>query len=186
MGTEPTSTPKLFLYSLPPKPPEPPGMLTPPLQIPGSIPFQWEEAPGIPRASSLDLSKPKSSTVRCLDLPNNVLDGPYVGRSMSRGESENVESGRVDKREKGGYFGSWRWGTGKENRKIRGGSFDFWDSDRDGGKGQEENCKVKITRVRRKGSLSSLSSYSSAHLWKSFMKTLSKSSRGESKQANKI
>ncbi|KAK6936675.1 hypothetical protein RJ641_033705 [Dillenia turbinata] len=182
MGTEansePTSTPKLFLFSLPPKPPDPPGTLTPPLQIPGSVPFEWEEAPGIPRASSLDLPKPKSDTIRSLDLPprlleakitnfpspNNVLDGPYVGRAMSQGESENVESGRVDKREKGGYFGSWRWGTGKENKKIRGGSFDFSDSNRDGGS-REKTCKVKITRVRRKGSILSLSSYSSSHLW---------------------
>lgn len=58
---EGTTTPKLSLSSFPWKPPETPGMVTPPLYAAGSIPFQWEEAPGKPRPSCTGDSKPPSA-----------------------------------------------------------------------------------------------------------------------------
>lgn len=60
-GEEEDATPKLSLFSLPKKPPELPGMVTPPLQTAVSVPFQWEEAPGRPRPSCTRDSKPPSA-----------------------------------------------------------------------------------------------------------------------------
>ncbi|OVA08233.1 Protein of unknown function DUF688 [Macleaya cordata] len=143
---EASSTPKLSLFSLPMnQSPEPPGMLTPPLRPPASVPFLWEEAPGKPRTSD----KPRSDTARCLELPprlltevkitnlpspTTVLEGPYiVGRSSSYSASfsrlESTERGQLvlghSKRENykergggGGYFGSWGKRTFKGNGQI--------------------------------------------------------------------
>lgn len=85
-------------------------MPTPPLQTSVSVPFQWEEAPGKPRATvtlaapSITTTPPpaKYKSARCLDLPprlltmnhdtakstilpspTTVLDGPFVDRSVS-------------------------------------------------------------------------------------------------------
>ncbi|VVB15767.1 unnamed protein product [Arabis nemorensis] len=85
---------------------ETPGLATPPVNIAGSVPFLWEEAPGKPRSS---LRKPsrsnqigdKRGVARCLELPprleackssmttanepspTTVLDGPYDLRCRS-------------------------------------------------------------------------------------------------------
>ncbi|PKA45746.1 hypothetical protein AXF42_Ash011087 [Apostasia shenzhenica] len=45
----PDSTPPRLVYHFPANRPEPAGMQTPPLRLPGSVPFLWEEAPGKPR-----------------------------------------------------------------------------------------------------------------------------------------
>ncbi|KFK26907.1 hypothetical protein AALP_AA8G309100 [Arabis alpina] len=99
------STPKLPLFSYPMnRAYETPGLATPPVNIAGSVPFLWEEAPGKPRSS---LRKPsrsnqigeKRGVVRCLELPprleackastvnepspTTVLDGPYDLRRRS-------------------------------------------------------------------------------------------------------
>ncbi|KAJ7959359.1 DUF688 domain-containing protein [Quillaja saponaria] len=127
--------PKLSLFSLPSKPPEPPGMLTPPLQTTASIPFQWEEAPGKPRPCNTR-SKPKSA--RSLELPprllishqaeitkmpspTTVLDGPYVGRTMSFWFSFRSP----DDLGKNGHFRSRRWSSFRKNKEVLEGSFDF-------------------------------------------------------------
>ncbi|KAM7463671.1 hypothetical protein LguiA_031792 [Lonicera macranthoides] len=68
------STPTLCLYSLPTKPPDPPGLLTPPLHTLVSIPFQWEEAPGKPRTTA-EAGPPASKlkAARSLDLPPRLI-----------------------------------------------------------------------------------------------------------------
>lgn len=138
-----------------------------------SVPFKWEEAPGKPRPCHTQ-SKPKDrevNVVRALELPprllslenvkvnapspTTVLEGPYVGRAVSfttsYRDSNNIKESL--------NFGSSRWGGLKKNNRIdREGSFDFSSWSVDG------NSKVKITRVRRKGSFSSLS-HGSSHLW---------------------
>ncbi|KAL3521658.1 hypothetical protein ACH5RR_019807 [Cinchona calisaya] len=96
--------PKLSLYKLPSKQKEPQVMFTPPISTTtASIPFEWEEAPGKPRAHfTKNKNISNSSVARCLDLPprlqlnNNttdsspttVLEGPYNdhggGRSFSQ------------------------------------------------------------------------------------------------------
>lgn len=104
---EPNSTPKLSLSKLPCKPKMPLQMLTPPLHPSVSIPFQWEEAPGRPRAGAEEVAPSpstapatsKNKVARCLDLPPRLLhdgnkitimpsptvmfDEPYMGPSMS-------------------------------------------------------------------------------------------------------
>lgn len=101
METEPSSTPKLPLFSIPP---EPPGMVIPsPLHTSASVPFRWEEEPGKPRTctttTTINGSQPKS-----LDLPprlmmtkmpspTTVLDGPYITTAkQSRSSSSRFSS----------------------------------------------------------------------------------------------
>ncbi|XP_057951552.1 uncharacterized protein At4g00950 [Malania oleifera] len=113
--------------------------------------------------------------------PTTVLEGPQVGRSLSCALSfggktgsfrKGVGGGGEGKREcdREGYFGSWRWnssGNRKENRKGFGGSLDFSsstfvvDDDQEGSGGGEGGSsgggggiEVKITKTRRRGSLS--------------------------------
>ncbi|KZV17202.1 hypothetical protein F511_04003 [Dorcoceras hygrometricum] len=143
---KPNSTPKLSLSKLQPKPSESIQMLTPPLHQSLSIPFQWEVAPGKARptdAASTCTSMPsKVAAARRLDLPPRlilnddsknisimsspkmVLDGPYVGRSLSLACTfsfrKGVEDGGRLKKGKGGArnFGSGRWGSFKEEGKL--------------------------------------------------------------------
>ncbi|RZC59050.1 hypothetical protein C5167_006353 [Papaver somniferum] len=128
---EPTSAPKLSLFSLPNQSPEPTGMLTPPLRPPASVPFQWEEAPGKPRggccreilsndvARCLELPPRLLSEVKIIEIPSptTVLEGPYItGRSSSfssasfskerfsdTGHSSNNNNKVIGQ----GYFGNW-------------------------------------------------------------------------------
>ncbi|KAL7106891.1 hypothetical protein ACP275_06G020500 [Erythranthe tilingii] len=198
---EKISTPKLSLSKLPCKPREPPQLLTPPLHPSVSIPFRWEEAPGKPRATADDAAAaapssaaaeepPKNKAVaRCLDLPPRlmmlhddpkitlmpsptmVLDGPYMGRSLSlactfsfRKGPAVVTTGREDglragKKGSGGRnFGSGRWGSFKEEEKFDRGSFDFSHSL---GEMFKSETNVKITRVRRRRSFFNLSTMNS-------------------------
>ncbi|KAG2239841.1 hypothetical protein Bca4012_022934 [Brassica carinata] len=145
-------TPKLPLFSIPlNRASETPGLETPPVNIAGSVPFLWEEAPGKPRAS--DENKPPASkqnavgggVVRCLELPprlispatadepspTTVLDGPYVipRRSLS-------VIWRSEKQSECGSNSS----CSTNGRCCDGGG-----------------TTVKISRVRRKGSLLNLS-----------------------------
>ncbi|KAL5567752.1 hypothetical protein UlMin_024327 [Ulmus minor] len=180
MGSEPKTVPKLSLFSLTPsQQPEPSGMRTPPLRASASVPFLWEEAPGKPRENDI---KPKNSPVRSLELPprllaeikvtspTTVLDGPEVGRSMSftfSYRSPNESWGKRLTREKVGYFGSARWGSFRKNKEAVGGNLDFFSNggrDFCGGAtgGGGGGAKVKITRVRRRGSFLSISN-SKAH-----------------------
>ncbi|KAL3524419.1 hypothetical protein ACH5RR_017253 [Cinchona calisaya] len=97
-----TTPPKLSLSKLPSKQRQPFVMSTPPINTSASIPFQWEEAPGKPRAQFVtNYNKSCSSAARCLDLPprllnssikftnvscnsdspTTVLDGPYNNNS---------------------------------------------------------------------------------------------------------
>ncbi|KAI3987972.1 hypothetical protein MKX01_021086, partial [Papaver californicum] len=134
---EPTSAPKLSLFSLPNQSPEPTGMLTPPLRPPASVPFLWEEAPGKPRVGCRENSS--NDVARCLELPprllsevkiteipspTTVLEGPYItGRSSSFSSASfskerffdtshhhhhNNNNNKVIGQ---GYFGNW----GKKN-----------------------------------------------------------------------
>ncbi|KAJ4875725.1 Uncharacterized protein Rs2_40743 [Raphanus sativus] len=78
------STPKLPLFSYPTNMPyETPGLATPPVNIGGSVPFLWEEAPGKPKARSSVRKPPRSNrtgekrgAVRSLDLPPRLLLRP--------------------------------------------------------------------------------------------------------------
>ncbi|CAH8348071.1 unnamed protein product [Eruca vesicaria subsp. sativa] len=143
------ATPKLPLFSIPLNRTscETPGLATPPVNIAGSVPFIWEEAPGKPRVS--DENKPplsKENAVRCLELPprlvlppvvndrspTTVLDGPYNvlqrrSLSLTRRSEKDTEC-----------------------------RFDFSRST-NGRCCDEGGTTVKISRVRRKGSLLNLS-----------------------------
>ncbi|KAE8077702.1 hypothetical protein FH972_016239 [Carpinus fangiana] len=179
MGSEPeteqSSTPKLSLFSLPSKPHEAsPGILrTPPCRTTASVPFQWEEAPGKPRpCTTTTESKPRSA--RPLELPprllcetkntdmpspTTVLDGPYLGRSLSHRFSFTISEGGLGKRvagEKGLEFTSMRWGSFRKSKDVLLGAFDFSSRVVDDGGGGGDTA-VKITRVKRKGSLLKLS-----------------------------
>ncbi|KAF8412103.1 hypothetical protein HHK36_000058 [Tetracentron sinense] len=201
LESEPSPTPTLSLFSLPSKSPEPTGMLTPPLRTPASVPFQWEEAPGKPRACTNTLSRPSSArSRRCLELPprllltevkvtnmpspTTVLDGPYVGRSVSYSSFSRERQRSFSSPERGqlgavicskrdrGYFGSWRKTGLKVNKEVGEGSFVFPYSGSgvggavDGENGDEITAKVKITRIRRSGSFLRLS-HTRSHLWAS-------------------
>ena len=174
---ETTPTPKLSLYSFLGKAKEPSGMITPPVHTSVSIPFQWEEAPGKPRpfhsTTSDTTSQSKPNAARCLELPprllaeakvanmpspTTVLDGPDGGRFLSYtlsfrkgGSFRSPDNKRVNKEKV--KFGSSRWGSFRKAGRVVQGSFDFATPVVDGGDG----AQVKITRVRRKGSLLSLS-----------------------------
>ncbi|GMI75577.1 hypothetical protein like AT4G27810 [Hibiscus trionum] len=175
-------TPKLSLYSFPSKGKEPPGMITPPIHVPVSIPFQWEEAPGKPRRpyrttdNETDTSsRSKPNAARCLELPprllaeskvanmpspTTVLDGPdacrFVPNALSfrkGGSLRSLDNKWVNKEK--GKFGSSRWGSFRKAGRVVQGSFDSSTPVVvDGGVGDAE---VKITRVRKKASFLNLS-----------------------------
>ncbi|KAG9139048.1 hypothetical protein Leryth_026567 [Lithospermum erythrorhizon] len=147
-------------------------VVTPPIRtLAASIPFQWEEAPGKPRnTNSLTNSTTKKSrAVRCLELdlppsrlridstpsvgnvasPTTVLEGPYIGRTMS---SEKMFSSFNDscssgKKKRSSLGSSLRWGSFKEvmthNTLMRNGS------------------KVNITRMTRRSFIGHFSRTSS-------------------------
>ncbi|BFG23489.1 hypothetical protein CerSpe_097630 [Prunus speciosa] len=192
MGSEPVkevcvcATPKLSLFSLPNQPPEPPGMLTPPLQTLVSVPFQWEEAPGKPRHCSTTESKAKCA--RSLELPprllneaakitnmpspTTVLDGPDVGRTLSFSfrvrNPDSLGSKRIGKESgRGGGFGSMRWGSFRKNKEVVDhGGFDFLPAAGGSGGGGGGETKVNITRVRRRASFMSVT-HTKSHTWAS-------------------
>ncbi|KAL6123113.1 hypothetical protein ACLB2K_075636 [Fragaria x ananassa] len=179
---------KLALFSLPSQPPEPPGMLTPPLLTSVSVPFRWEEAPGKPRHSG-EGAEPKAKCARSLELPprmlvgsseakvtnmsspTTVLDGPEVGRTLSfsyalRSPSKEFKSGGGDGGN--GRFGSKRWAGFRKNKEAGEGGFDFFSTDEGG-----DWTKVKITRVRRKASFfNNGAHHSRSHMWASIYESL--------------
>ncbi|XP_022737067.1 uncharacterized protein At4g00950 [Durio zibethinus] len=190
---ETTPTPKLSLYSFPCKAKEPSGMITPPIYTSVSIPFQWEEAPGKPRpcpTSDTDTtSQSKPNAVRCLELPpkllaeakvaslsspTTVLEGPDAGRFVSYtlsfrkgGSFRSPDNKRAIKGKV--TFGSGRWGSFRKAGRVVQGSFDFSTPVVEGE--DAGGAQVKITRVRRKGSLLSLSrarSHVLASIYESF------------------
>lgn len=83
---EPSSTPRLAIFSSSWELPEPQGTKTPPLIAPVSIPFQWEEAPGKPKA----LESFELTTSRSLHLPPRLQ--LLVDRSNSSIAEREVES----------------------------------------------------------------------------------------------
>lgn len=181
VDAEPKSTPKLSLYSLPSKPPEPPGMLTPPIQASASVPFHWEEAPGKPRACSTSSSNPRIAA-RCLELPprllteakitnvpspTTVMDGPYVGQPVSRSFRAHFagEVGGPSVAGKREHNRSWRWSSLKENRGGAELSFDFSATlVNERGGGETDKTKVKITRIKRRESFLGVS-MTRSQLW---------------------
>ncbi|KAM5557589.1 uncharacterized protein ABKV19_024792 [Rosa sericea] len=174
---------KLALFSLPSQPPEPPGILTPPLLTSVSVPFQWEEAPGKPRHFGGGGTETKAKCARSLELPprllvseakvtnmpspTTVLDGPEVGRTLSfsyalRSPSKEVKSGGG-----GGGFGSMRWAGFWKNKEAGEGNFAFSPTDSGG-----DRTKVKITRVRSKASFFNGAHHSRSHMWASIYESL--------------
>lgn len=188
MGSEPEQSTalNLSLLSLPSKPLEPSGALTPPLRTRASVPFQWEEVPGKPRSNHTIIDQSKPSCARTLELPprllkeakvinfpfpTTVLDsnyGPEVGRSLSftfsfRNTSESTLGKRVS-RDGAGSLGSRRWGSFRKTKECVGPSFEVSSSGSNGVEktvicsgGDDDDAKVKITRIRRRGSLMNLS-----------------------------
>ncbi|KAL6541496.1 hypothetical protein OROGR_010982 [Orobanche gracilis] len=177
---ESSSTPRLSLSRLPCKRREPIQMLTPPIHPLLSVPFRWEEVPGKPRAAAQVTAREptpvgKSKVARCLDLPPillrddaeimnmpspaTVLDGPYVGRSLSLACTFSFRKGVVVGRDDiafepvmtrgGGRFGSGRWGSFNEEEKVGTGRGNFDLPQTLGGVFKREK-NVKITRVERK------------------------------------
>ncbi|BAT81930.1 uncharacterized protein HKW66_Vig0177910 [Vigna angularis] len=168
---EPKTPPKLSLLTIS-RGSMLPDLPTPPPRTAVSVPFEWEEAPGRPRPCHSG-SRPKGNddVARTLELPprlvllegkdsspTTVLDGPYVGRAMSF-----TTSCRPSKDTWNANFASNRWSALKKNEPEEG-SFGFSSSTVEG------TGKVKITRVRRKGSFSSLS-HRSSHVWVSICET---------------
>ncbi|CAJ1972262.1 unnamed protein product [Sphenostylis stenocarpa] len=162
-----------------------PELPTPPPRTAVSVPFEWEEAPGKPRPCH-SRSKPKASgdVARTLELPprlvsleakasspTTVLDGPYVGRAMSF-----TSSYRPPKDTWNANFASKRWSALKKNDPGEG-RFDFSSWTVDG------THKVKITRVRRRGSFLSLSHGSAwASIYESFKQVVPWKKRKNEKQ----
>ncbi|XP_045808730.1 uncharacterized protein At4g00950-like [Trifolium pratense] len=181
----------------------------PPRSAAISIPFKWEEAPGKPRPCHRELSEAKereevvnnNNVVRALELPprlllslesnngnnNNapspttVLEGPYVGRAVSFTTSYRDSNKEISS---GVNFGSSRWGglnLKEDNRIDRQGSFDFSSWSVDG------VDKVKITRVRRRGSFSRGTSHFWASIYGSFKQVVPWKRKQEKQQgSNKI
>ncbi|KAE8676184.1 putative RWP-RK domain-containing protein [Hibiscus syriacus] len=154
------TTPKLSLYSFPSKGKEPLGMITPPIHVSVSIPFQWEEAPGKPRRpyrssdNETDTSsRSKPNAARCLELPPRLLaeskianmpspttflDGPdecwFVSNSLSfrkSGSLRSLDNKRVNKEIP--KSGSTRWGSFKKSGRVVQGSFSSSTPVADGG-----------------------------------------------------
>ncbi|XP_008806386.1 uncharacterized protein At4g00950 [Phoenix dactylifera] len=143
VNTDPSSTPpKLSLYSLPSQRPEPAGMATPPLRVPVSVPFAWEEAPGKPRKERGPCDprpSPRPRWHRGLDLPPRmvagemrsstmssipVLDGPYVlGRATSCYSFSLGDENPVKSKESGVWF--WRRGRERKVRRYRNWEMNF-------------------------------------------------------------
>ena len=85
------SPPKLCYRALPNKRPEPAGMMTPPPQAPGRVPFVWEEAPGKPRNTSRsDGIKP--TVARGLELPPRLASSKW---QVAKVEDEELPSKTV-------------------------------------------------------------------------------------------
>ncbi|XP_042051268.1 uncharacterized protein At4g00950-like [Salvia splendens] len=179
---EDLNQPKLTLSKLPHCKPSPQHMQTPPLRPLVSIPFHWEEAPGRPRGGD---ATPPPSSKRCLELPprllqeegkmtmtpspTTVLDGPYVGRSLSLACTFSFRKGPVLGGEDGKRnLGSGRWGSFREERRCGEGSMDFSQSLGDIFRSEDDDDgSVKITRVRRRKSFFKLSTFNSnsKYLW---------------------
>ncbi|KAF8008419.1 hypothetical protein BT93_K2177 [Corymbia citriodora subsp. variegata] len=183
------TTPRLSLFSLPRKPLEPPGMLTPPLHSKVvSVPFKWEEAPGKPRpCCHAAVPKPKpppaaAAAAGCLELPPRLLnDAARVAatpsstaaqhelsfRKLGRSFRSPESCSKRDIRDRVA-FASTRWGFhGKERTsRIMEGSPGISFPVLFGSGGEESIAKVKITRVSRRRSFFSLSETKS-HLWAS-------------------
>lgn len=129
-----------------------------------------------------------------LPSPTTVLDGPdHLGRSLSftysfRNNSETLGK-RVISRDGGGYFGSRRWGSFRKSTKeaVLGPSFSISSYVAAGGDqsqtsgvstagscgvqfGGGDHANVKITRVRRRGSLLNLSHNKSQLLVSEFIR----------------
>lgn len=195
--SEPNSTPRLTLSKLPfckqrDQPPR--HMQTPPLLPSVSIPFHWEEAPGKPRASAQGGVPPsaaatpplcpKSKAARCLELPprmlheeakisimgspTSVLEGPYVGRSLSLACTFSFRKGLGPGMKTN--LGSGRWGSERKLSRERE-SFGFpkmQSQSQSLGDIFRSEDNVKMTRVRRRRSFFSLSTVKSKYLWVSF------------------
>lgn len=162
------SSPKLSLSKLRRKPREPLELQTPTLESLVSIPFHWEEAPGKPRTTATIPSPPPNDKTarRCLDLPprllndaakitntpspTTVLDGAYLGPSVSRTLSFSFRKvwhgGSEERSKKGGSgvkerlsFGSWRWESFEEDTKVVRDNFDI-------SVGVNNACEPEISR----------------------------------------
>ncbi|KAI4307097.1 hypothetical protein L6164_030321 [Bauhinia variegata] len=198
MGSEPDSQQNHMPLTLslgisrPSKPPELLEKETPRPKTTVSVPFQWEEAPGKPRPCHTE-SQPetKSAAVRTLELPprllfleakvsslpspTTVLDGPYVGRAMSFTTSYRSPRGLGNDN-----FGSRRWSSFRKNSVDVEGTIDFSSSTVDS-RMSDGGTKVKITRVRRRGSFFNLSS-TRTHLWASIYEGLKQAAPWRRKQ----
>ncbi|WZY75949.1 hypothetical protein YC2023_022333 [Brassica napus] len=138
------------------RPYETPGLATPPVNIAGSVPFLWEEAPGKPRSSvrkppRTNQTRENRGVARCLDLPpgllltgeacksstanepspTTVLDGPY---DLRRRSLSLPRSAAVIRKLRGvpAPFGSSRWGSLGNCKELSEGIYDF-SRFRDGG-----------------------------------------------------
>ncbi|XWS48581.1 hypothetical protein CRYUN_Cryun13aG0089000 [Craigia yunnanensis] len=96
--------------------------------------------------------------------PTTVFDGPDAGRFVSHtlsfpkgGSFRSQDNKRVNKEKV--IFGSSRWGSFRKAGRVVQGGFEFSTPVVDGGDngGSGSSAHVKITRIRRKGSLLSLS-----------------------------
>ncbi|KAF6146049.1 hypothetical protein GIB67_033408 [Kingdonia uniflora] len=183
--------------------PEPPGMLTPPLRPPVSIPFQWESAPGKPRTTrnitpnTTNNTTTNPSYVRSLELPprllaegkmtnipspTTVLEGPYMGRSVSVSFSSSFCRDHFSSPHEEGLKGGGGGGIGgvlmegfygylrkigmRGNKQVGVDSFDISSNDETclGGEGKGRG-EVKVGIFKRSGSLISRSNTKSSHLW---------------------
>jgi hypothetical protein len=120
-----------------------------------------------------------------LPSPTTVLEGPYVGRSKFQSSSfrisrecygsfshERAQLGApASAPSKRGWLGSWGRRAFKSKKEVGGCSHVFpssVDKESDCGSAGESNSKKgKMTRIRRAGSLSSLS-HARSHFWVSF------------------
>ncbi|XP_020106642.1 uncharacterized protein At4g00950-like isoform X1 [Ananas comosus] len=81
-----STPPKLCFYSLPSLRPEPPGLATPPLHLPASVPFLWEEAPGRPKR---DRDDPPPLVDDLIDARRTPHPYPWKKNSSSSSSSSS-------------------------------------------------------------------------------------------------
>ncbi|KAI3517735.1 hypothetical protein L1887_16953 [Cichorium endivia] len=149
MDFEPNSTsPKLLLFSQGFNRLEMEGGFTPPPHYKATIPFQWEEAPGKPRSTTVTANDPPPQAAKSLVLPprmlinsatttptngkakvemmrspTSVLEGPYSGKSKWK-MMMPLKKMIMCKDTSSHQFSSWSWDSITDTRRSSSSSFD--------------------------------------------------------------
>ncbi|XP_075111767.1 uncharacterized protein LOC107784838 isoform X2 [Nicotiana tabacum] len=178
MAAKPISSPpKLPLFAM--KSPQHSGILTPPLHTLASVPFKWEEEPGKPKPCTDLITLPSSifNEPKCLEppprfylentktpSPTTVREGPYnVLKPKGRGQLGTLvlyKNNNV-RRRRGNWWRRYLKRKGGRNKET---NVDLTDCGSDCDESGHNSSTVKMARLRRNGSFSSLTQ-SRPHIW---------------------